>query len=89
MKKIRTVLIGLGTVNRGVLDILLNQKQKILSTYGLELIIVGVADSSGVAVDANGFDYQKLIQHKSQKKQVKELKCQKQRALRLALYTKQ
>jgi homoserine dehydrogenase len=74
MKKIRTVLIGLGTVNRGVLDILLNQKQKILSTYGLELIIVGVADSSGVAVDANGFDYQKLIQLKNQRKHVKELK---------------
>ena len=74
MKKIRTVLIGLGTVNRGVLGILMNQKQKILSTYGLELIIVGVADSSGVAVDANGFDCEELIQHKSQKKKVKDLK---------------
>jgi homoserine dehydrogenase len=74
MKKIRTVLIGLGTVNRGVLGILVNQKQKILNTYDFELIIVGVADSSGIAVNANGFDCEELIQHKNQKKKVKELK---------------
>ena len=74
MKKIKTVLIGLGTVNRGVLGILVNQKQKILNTYDVELIIVGVADSSGVAVNANGFDYEELIQLKNQRKHVKELK---------------
>ena len=74
MKKIRTVLIGLGTVNRGVLGILVNQKQKIQNVYGLELSIVGVADSSGVAINANGFDYEELIQLKNQKRQVKELK---------------
>ncbi len=73
MKRIRTVLIGLGTVNRGVLTILINQKQKIQNTYGLELIIVGVADSSGVAINANGFDYQELIQLKNQKRHVSEL----------------
>ena len=73
MKKIKTVLIGLGTVNRGVLGILVNQKKKIQDTYGLELIIVGVADSSGVAVNTTGFDYQELIQLKNQRRHVKEL----------------
>ncbi len=73
MKRIRTILIGLGTVNRGVLDILINQKQKMHNAHGLELIIVGVADSSGVAVNAAGFDYQELIQLKNQKRHVKEL----------------
>lgn len=74
MKRIRTVLIGLGTVNRGVLGILLDQKQKIQDAYGLEISIVGVADSSGVAVNVHGFDYVELIQHKREKKQVRELK---------------
>ena len=73
MKRIRTVLIGLGTVNRGVLGILSDQKEKMQNTYGLELDIVGVADSSGVAINDNGFGYQQLLQHKNQKKHVNEL----------------
>jgi homoserine dehydrogenase len=50
-----------------------NQKQKIQNVYGLEISIVGVADSSGVAINANGFDYEELIQLKNQKKHVREL----------------
>jgi len=73
MKKIRTVLIGLGTVNRGMLGILANQKQKMQNTYGLELSIVGVADSSGVALKASGFDYQELIQLKNRKGYIRNL----------------
>ena len=74
MKKIRTVLIGLGTVNIGVLKILIDQQKKIRETYHVELVIVGVADSSGVAVSRNGYSYEELLELKARKKHVVDLK---------------
>ena len=58
MKKIKTVLFGLGTVNLGLLRILKAKSNQITNTHGLSFIVVGVADSSGVAVNANGFEYE-------------------------------
>ncbi|CAN5399932.1 homoserine dehydrogenase [soil metagenome] len=73
MTKIRTILIGLGTVNVGVLNILHVKRSEILKKYNLEFVIVGLADSSGIAIDVKGFDYQLLIDHKKAKKRVSEL----------------
>ncbi len=73
MKKIKTVLFGLGTVNLGLLRILKAKSNQITNTHGLSFIVVGVADSSGVAVNANGFEYEELLELKRLKKQVKEL----------------
>ncbi|MEJ0055225.1 MAG: hypothetical protein WDN75_05955 [Bacteroidota bacterium] len=71
MRKIRTVLIGLGTVNAGLLIIIKNNKQKIAEEYGIEFVVVGVADSSGIAINALGYDYQELIQLKKEKRKSK------------------
>ena len=73
MKKIKTVLFGLGTVNLGLLRILKAKSTQITNDHGISFIIVGVADSSGVAVNANGFEYEELLELKRLKKQVKEL----------------
>lgn len=70
MKKIRTVLIGLGAVNIGVLTILIAQRKKLRELYDLELLIVGVADSSGVAVNPSGFEYEALVELKKRKSSV-------------------
>ncbi len=73
MKQIKTVLIGLGTVNVGVLTILKANKERIAIDYALDFVIVGVADSSGIAINSNGFDYHELIEFKKLKKRVLEL----------------
>ncbi len=73
MKKIKTVLFGLGTVNLGLLRILKAKSTQITNDHGLLFIIVGVADSSGAAVNANGYEYEELLELKRLKKQVKEL----------------
>ncbi len=65
MKKIRTVLVGLGSVNLGVLRILAEKKQIILKNHGLEYIIVAVADSSGIAINNKGYSYEQLVKLKS------------------------
>jgi homoserine dehydrogenase len=73
MKQTRTILIGLGTVNLGFLGILSRKAEEIRTRYGREFIIVGVADSTGIAVKESGFDYAELIQLKKDKKHVRSL----------------
>lgn len=56
MKTIRTALIGLGNVGRNFLKILETKSQQLEQHYGVRFQIICVADSSGVAVNADGFD---------------------------------
>ncbi len=65
MKTIRTVLLGLGSVNIGLLKILAEKHAAIAKRHQLELSIVGVADSTGVAVNNSGYSFEKLIELKS------------------------
>jgi len=73
MKKIRTVLVGLGTVNLGLLNILIEKKDLILQNHNLEVCIVGVADSSGMAIKDEGYSYTEIIQLKSHGEKVSHL----------------
>ncbi len=74
MKRINTVLFGLGAVNIGVLKILISKRHELISKYDLEFKITGVADSSGVAINADGYDYDELISLKKYKGKVHSLK---------------
>ncbi len=56
MRTIDTFLIGLGNVNRNFLRILEMKHATLAQRYDLTFRIVAVADSSGVAVNAGGFD---------------------------------
>jgi homoserine dehydrogenase len=73
MKEVRTILIGLGTVNIGLLKILIDKKTQIALEYGLAFTIVAVADSSGVAINPSGFSYEELILWKTASKKVNQL----------------
>ena len=73
MKIIRTALLGLGTVNIGLLKILNSKKDYIAQKHGIEFIITAVADSSGVAINNDGFDYNQLINLKAVKDKVSSL----------------
>ena len=61
---IATAMIGLGNVNRNFLKILEMKADQLRTQYGLAFRIVCVADSSGVAVNAAGFDPAQLRQFK-------------------------
>lgn len=63
-KTIDTALIGLGNVGRSFLRILETKGECIAAKYGLAFRITCVADSSGVAVHAAGFDPAELRQYK-------------------------
>ncbi|MEQ1588722.1 MAG: hypothetical protein ABL895_22745, partial [Cyclobacteriaceae bacterium] len=74
MKNVDTVLMGLGTVNIGFLKILADKRRELSRTYNLEFRITAVSDSSGVAINPAGFDYEELIRLKKGKGKVQSLK---------------
>lgn len=54
--RVRLALAGMGNVGLNLLSILERKKDSLLHSYGLQFVVVAVADSSGVAVDPDGFD---------------------------------
>ena len=63
----------MGAVNIGLLKILRNKHGDIRKKHGMEFVITAVADSSGIAVNENGFLYGDLIDLKSAKRKVSSL----------------
>ena len=71
--RIRTVLSGLGNINRSLLKILEMKEEHLKRSFALEFRIVGVADSSGSAASSNGFDPGELRDFKERGGRIAEL----------------
>lgn len=54
--KVRVLLIGVGNLGRRFSKILADKHEELLRRYGLDIRLVGVADSRGAAVAPNGLD---------------------------------
>lgn len=67
MKPVRLVLIGLGNLGRRFCQILERKRDHLREHFGLELILVGAADSRGSAYDpVNGLNPAKIVSIKSE-----------------------
>lgn len=73
IRQIRTVLVGLGNVNLGLLKILEEKEEEIAEQHNLHFKIVGMVDSTGMAVRPGGFKYKEILNFKYNKKKVNEL----------------
>jgi len=69
-RRIRLVIIGLGNVGRNVLSLLVQKREALKTTYGLDPIVVGVADTSGAAHWQQGLDLSAIIALKRHKQGV-------------------
>src|SRR5574341_2218535 len=65
MKEIGISIIGFGAVGQGVARAVLS-KQEYLNKQGIELQVVGIADSGGCEIDAHGIDLDSAIKRKKQ-----------------------
>ena len=65
MKKVRIVLSGLGNLGLRFVEIIGEKREKIRDRYGLDLLIVGAADSRGIAYDPAGLDPNVIIRDKA------------------------
>lgn len=72
-KTVRLVVSGLGNVGRNFLMLVDSQATLLRERYGLSLRVVGVVDSGGALVDANGLDAAQLVEHKRLKQSVASL----------------
>jgi homoserine dehydrogenase len=57
----RLLLVGLGNVGRSFLQILQSQTSLLAERHGVAFRVVGVADSSGIATAADGFDSAAIV----------------------------
>lgn len=64
---------GLGSVHQTLSSILKDKQSILKNDYGLSFNIVMVSDSSGVALNTNGFDMDDVIKHKSNGGRVSDL----------------
>ena len=60
----RLVLAGLGNVNRNFLRLMQSQRDLLRDVHGLELEVIGAADSSGAVVSNDAIDPAALLAHK-------------------------
>ncbi len=65
-QKARLLLIGVGNVGRRFLELLVRKRDTLRDRLGLELILTGVADTSGVAICPTGLDPQQVVQLKAE-----------------------
>lgn len=66
MTTVRLSIIGFGAVGQGVAHSILS-KQEYLNKQGIDLSVVGIADSKGCEVNANGIDLKNALIRKKQK----------------------
>jgi homoserine dehydrogenase len=64
-QKVRFLLIGVGNVGRRFLELLVRKRDTLRDRLGLELVLAGVADTSGVAICPTGLDPQQVMQLKT------------------------
>lgn len=72
VKVIETAMLGMGSVNRNLLKIIADKKERIAEEYGIVFKIIAVTDSTGIAVE-NGFDMMSLVNHKENGGKVSDL----------------
>jgi homoserine dehydrogenase len=59
--KVRFVLVGLGNLGRRFCEILIEKEAHLRERYGLELCLVGAADSRGAAYAVEGLDLPQVV----------------------------
>lgn len=67
---VRLALTGFGSVGQGLATLLAEQGETYRDRYGIRLVLTGVADRSGAAVNPDGLDPAALLAAKRQKKSV-------------------
>ncbi|MGD2205792.1 MAG: homoserine dehydrogenase [Anaerolineae bacterium] len=65
MREVQLLLMGVGNVGRRFLTLLLRKRDTLRERLGLELVVVGVADTSGVALCPGGLDPQEIVNLKA------------------------
>ncbi|MFH2057086.1 MAG: homoserine dehydrogenase [bacterium] len=70
----RIILLGFGTVGQGLAELFLEKGKHLESKYGIEPVVVGIADMlKGNVIEQNGIDLKKALQLVKEGKKLSEL----------------
>lgn len=72
-RSVRLLLIGVGNVGRRFLEILIRKDRTLRDRLGLDLMVVGVADTSGAAICPAGLDLGQVVVLKAEGRGVSEV----------------
>lgn len=72
-RQVRLLLVGVGNVGRRFLELVGRKRDTLLHRLGLELKLVGVADSSGAALCPDGLDLNQVVTLKAEGRGVAEV----------------
>jgi homoserine dehydrogenase len=73
VKQVRFLLIGAGNVGRRFLGLVARKEQVLRERAGLQLVLAGVADSSGIAANPEGLDLEWILALKAGGRGVAEI----------------
>jgi homoserine dehydrogenase len=73
LRQVAVVLNGLGSVGRAFLRLLVDRRRITAAQHGVDLVLVGVVDSRGAALDAQGLDIDDVLARKDSGASVGEL----------------
>src|SRR5699024_5247774 len=66
----KVALLGCGTVGIKLLELIKEKKTVLKNQYNLAISVVGVADSTGIAIDEDGLDIDQIIEIKTKQGKV-------------------
>jgi homoserine dehydrogenase len=72
-QRVRFLLIGAGNVGRRFLGLVESKGSTLRERLGLDLVLVGVADSSGIAANPDGLPIPEIVELKNEGRSVAEL----------------
>ncbi|MGB8643922.1 MAG: homoserine dehydrogenase [Anaerolineae bacterium] len=75
MMQVKTVIVGVGNVGRRLLELVERKKVLLRERFGLELVVVAVADSSGARMLGQSAELHELIGQKAQGKKIAEIQA--------------
>ena len=65
-QRVRFLLIGAGNVGRRFLGLVEGKEATLRDRLGLDLVLVGVADSLGIAVNPDGLPISEMVELKNE-----------------------
>ncbi|RJS71955.1 MAG: homoserine dehydrogenase [Candidatus Syntrophoarchaeum sp. WYZ-LMO15] len=73
MEQVKIIIVGFGTVGRGLAEVIKRKKDHVKEEFGLDIRLVGVADLRGAMVDADGLDIDDALEWKCEIRDIDSL----------------
>lgn len=68
MKTVKLIIVGFGTIGKGVLDVLRMKRKFVADKYGADLVVAAICEVSGTLINPKGVDIDSALEYASKGK---------------------